>query len=523
MYNCNRSGIYLVMVKIPISILLFSIMVVSTLSAQSFLPITQGKIATDTTNTNGASWIDFDDDGDLDLFLSNANNPFGFNILYRNEGNDNFIKIKTGEVVNLQAATFGNAWADYDNDGLIDLVVINAFTKMGALLYKNLGDGMFRRNERFDIGNNAIKGFNGAWGDYDNDGFVDLVITHPARFVGLPITSNFLFHNEGDGSFTQVANTPITRTAAPFTNASWTDYDLDGDIDLFIGSGPANGTTAPDFIYKNLLKENGKVAFERLKETVFAKDSLDGQVWNWIDFDNDKDLDAYVTNWGGALGGLKNNLYRNDNGVYVKITKGALVEDVGISLANVWADFDNDGDLDVYVGNGSKQKNRYYKNNGDGTFTSIEKGHFVEQTKNTWGVSVGDYDNDGDLDLFVSNKTRYIKGGDVNFLYRNDLNNNYNWILIQAVGEKSNRSAIGAKVRATAKIAGKEVVQFREIGAQNTFLGQNDLRVHFGFHKAKKIEKIQIEWPSGEVDTYENIDINKIYIATEGKEMIPRK
>lgn len=329
----------------------------SVVKSQTFVPITTGAIATDTTNTNGASWIDFDNDGDLDLFLSNANIPFGFNVLYRNDGDDSFVRIKEGEVTNLQAPSFGNAWADYDNDGLIDLFVVNAFTNLGSLMYRNLNGGKFQRNESFDIGINAIKGFNAAWGDYDNDGLVDLVITHPARFVGMPITSNFLFHNEG---------------------------------------GP-----------------NG------------AK--------------------------------------------FTKITDGAIVNDKGISLANVWGDFDNDGDLDVYVGNdgGRGEQNRYYRNNRDGTFTSIQTGHFVEDSSNTWGVCVGDYANDGDLDLFVANKQGYVRGaGDVNFLYRNDLTGTNNWVLIKCVGEQSNKSAIGApRFGSRPKLTESRSPSFGKLGA----------------------------------------------------------
>jgi hypothetical protein len=509
-----------------VSILLLTCALINQSYAQNFVRVTKGAIGTDTTNTNGASWVDYDGDGDLDLFLSNANVPYGFNTLYRNDGGDNFTRIERGEVTNLQTPTFGNSWADYDNDGYPDLFIVNAYTKMGSLMYKNNGDGTFQRNERFDPGRYNVLGFNSAWGDYDNDGLVDLIVTHPAKFVGMPITSNFLFHNDGNGYFSSVQSTPITQISAPFTNASWADYDLDGDIDLFIGSGPANGTVAPDFLYKNLLKESGKSTFSRMNKETFTKDSLDGQVWNFIDYDNDSDLDTYITNWGGTFGGLKNNFYRNDGGPdssrYVRITKGDFVEDKGISLANVWADFDNDGDLDLYVGNG-RQANRYYKNNGDGTFTTITKGLFVEEVKNTWGVTFGDYDNDGDLDLFVSNKTTYVKGGETNNLFRNDLDNGNNWITIKLIGEKSNRSAIGTIVKATAKINSKEVTQLRVVGSQVTFLGQNDLRVHFGLGDAEKIDKIEFNWSSGQQDVFTGVKPNKFYTLTEGMNLIMSK
>ena len=494
------------------------------LAAQKFTLITKSDIATDTTNTNGASFVDYDNDGDLDIFLSNANTPFGFNTLYENKGNDNFVKISAGEVTHMQSVSFGHSWGDYDNDGLPDLFVVNAFTSLGSVLYKNLGDNKFSRNENYDITRSAALGFASNWRDFDNDGFLDLLIVHPAGgFVGLPTTSNFLFKNNGDdlGNFTPIVTTPITRGTAPFTNATWCDYDLDGDSDLFIGSGPANGTTAPDFLFKNLLTETGKASFERIRHKSFAIDSLDGQTWNWIDYDNDGDLDAYVTNWGGSVGGLKNNLYKNEGDTIIRVHQGAIANDVGVSLANVWEDFDNDGDLDVYVGNDGRQANRYYENLSDGNFKSVEKGHFVEAGRNTWGVATGDYNNDGRVDLLVSNKAGYITGGDVNFLYRNDTDNGYHWVTIQCVGEKSSKSAFGAKIRLTAKIDKVTVTQYREVGSNATFLGTNDPRAHFGLKQASKIDEIEITWPGGQVDKYKDVKPNQILVCIEGKSLNP--
>lgn len=489
------------------------------IQAQTFSLIAEGIIASDTTNTNGASWIDIDQDGDLDLFLSNANIPFGFNTAYRNDGNGTWSAWNLGEPTSLQTSTFGHAWGDFNNDGLPDLFLVNAFTQMGSLLYQNLGNGKFLRNERYDIGDNSIKGFHAAWADYDNDGWLDLVILHPARFVGVPITGNFLFHNNGDGGFTRIVNTPITQAIAPFTNATWVDYDRDGDRDLFLGAGPANGTLAPDFLYQNQLKESGKPGFKRISQPVFAKDSLDGQVWNWIDYDQDGKLDAYVTNWGGAKGGMRNRLYHAEDSTWTAVESGSLVEDRAVSLANVWADFDNDSDLDLYVANGASQVNHYYENLGQGNFKKHTEGHFINQPVKTWSATVGDYDNDGDLDLFVANKTGYIQGGAKNHLYRNDLQNGNHWLSIACQGVASNRMGLGAQLYLTATINGKVLTQYREVGANATFLGQNDLRAHFGLGTAPSELSLEIRWPSGQVDTYEALPLDKILTAVEGESL----
>ena len=489
--------------------------------SQNFTRVTSGALVTDSTNTNGASWIDYDNDGDIDLFLSNANSPFGQNSLYRNDGKNRFTPITTGELVNLQTITFGNAWGDFDNDGNIDAFIVNAYSKQGSLLYRNLGKGNFSRNERFDFNQRSVNGFNAVWADYDNDGLLDIMITHPAGFVGTPQTSNFLFHNDGNGIFSENISTPITGPVAPFTNATWSDFDLDGDMDLFIGSGPANGTVRPDFIYKNTLIENKRPGFIRLQDKQFAKDSLDGQTWNWIDIDNDGDLDGFITNWGFSFKGLPNNLYRNDNGKYVRVLKGPIVTDRGVSLPNVWADFDNDGDLDCYVGNAAPgNKNRFYRNDGNGNFTSEESGDFVNQVSNNWAITVGDYDNDGDLDLFLGTKNGYVTGQAVpNILYRNDLDDSNNWIIIKCEGKKSNRSAFGTKLWLTAEINGKLVKQYREVGSSATFLGQNDLRAHFGLADADEIKTIEVIWPSGTKQKFSQVKPNKIYKLLEGDKL----
>lgn len=486
--------------------------------AQQFTPIDAGDLTTDSTNTNGASFVDIDNDGDLDVFLSNAQSPYGQNTLYVNLGNDQFRRVDAGELTGLQTPTFGNTWGDYDNDGKPDVFIVNAFTSIGSLMYRNMGENKFIRNENYNQFQSDVRGFNADFGDFDNDGLVDLVVSHPAKFVGMPITGNYLFKNEGNGVFSEIKNTPVVAFSAPFTNASWIDHDMDGDADLFIGSGPANGTLAPDKIFRNMLKESGTAYFQPIRNEVFATDSLDGQVWNWIDYDNDGDLDGFVTNWGGVQGGLSNNFYENKGDTIVRSDKGPLTSDAFISLANVWADFDNDGDIDCYVGNGSNQPNNYYQNNGDGTFTAIRKGHLVETNKNTWGVCAGDYDNDGDIDLLVTNKTQYISGtGDVNFLYRNDLKNNNNWINITLSGVESNKMGIGAKVFITSENDETGAVnQYREAGASNTFLGDNDIRIHFGLGNGAVIKKITIQWPSGQRDVYEDIEVNNFYHAIEG-------
>ncbi len=326
---------------------------------------------------SGASWVDFDNDNDLDLFVNNDK-------LYRNDGNGVFVKLTTtlgsGQpIIANQIIGNGNSWADYDNDGDIDCFISSAT----SFLYRNDGNGVFTKITSGAIGNgSANRGWACAWADYNNDGYVDLAITHPANFVGAA-TTNHLLRNDGppNYTFTRITAGPIVTGLAPSTVGTWADFDNDGDMDYFIGAGPANGTTSTDYLYRNLLKESGSANFERITSGVMATDQQDGQLWNWIDYDNDGDLDAYLTNWGGTLGGLANRLYRNDNNVFTRVNTGEIVTDVGISLSSVWGDFDNDGDLDCYVANDGNQVDRYYSNNGNGTFTRVTNIATFSETK----------------------------------------------------------------------------------------------------------------------------------------------
>ncbi|MEL6820899.1 MAG: FG-GAP-like repeat-containing protein, partial [Calditrichota bacterium] len=435
--------------------------------------------------------------------------------LYRNDGGGVFVKVTNsgiGSANNNNGIGHGSSWADVNNDGFVDCFIAAAT----SALYVNNGDGTFSHVNSGDIGDGfANRGWSSAWADVDENGFVDLLITHPAGFIpGGPPTVNHFFFNQDGNTFAKVAqdSSDVTTGLAPYTVGTFSDFDQDGDQDLFIGSGPATGNPAPDNLYRNLLVETGTATLEKITGGIIATDPVDGQVWNWVDYDNDGDLDGFLTNYAATV----NNLYRNDDGTYVKMTSadvGSLVSDAGFSLANNWADFDNDGDLDVYVTNDGGTPAFYYVNNGDGTFTRDTQNVIVALNAGQSGASTGDYDRDGDLDLFVYSIAPAGRG-----LYRNESEGNGNsWINIRAEGVVSNRSAIGTRMRAKATIGGNAVWQIREVSAQNSFNAQNSLNVHFGFGDATIIDSLEITWPSDSVDVYENITINQFYVATESQ------
>ncbi|MEZ5013095.1 MAG: FG-GAP-like repeat-containing protein [Chitinophagales bacterium] len=497
---------------------LFFLLCTQVLTAQIFTKVT------DTSNDlvaapgaasgtyTGCAFIDFDNDGDLDLFWTRSG-------LYKNTGDGSFTKVLDSHIrVN---SGFGTTWSDYNNDGNID-VFISAGTAFGSVLYRNNGDGTFQQIQGGDLADSiALSGWGCAFADINNDTYTDIVIAAPFGFAGIT-DSNKLLINNGDETFYRLDTSIICQGTAPYTVPSWSDYDMDGDMDCFIGSGPANGTVAPDYLYRNELVETGmQNAFTKITTAPIATDGVDGQIWNWIDYDNDGDLDAYLTNYVGATGGvgMQNNLYRNNGGVFQKMTfadVGSIVSDQGLSLSSVWQDFDNDGDLDCFVTNDAG-KNTFYLNNNDGSFTKVTDEAPVLNNGSCYGATAGDYDEDGDMDLFVAGV------GAQKALYKNGSETNGNhWVTFTLRGNGpgivagSNVSAIGARVHVRALINGIAVWQMREISAQNSFNSMNALQAHFGLGNAPIVDSMIIEWPSGIRDTCVDIAINTAYSVQEG-------
>lgn len=476
------------------------------LFSQTFTKITTGPIESDTPSGGyaGASWVDYDGDGDLDLFT----NP---DFLYQNDGNGNFTRILDSGITGFSTGlNNGNSWADIDNDGDLDLALVNQGNNG---IFSNNGDGTFTKITDSDISAN-LNGWSAAWADYDNDGWIDLAITHPCGFIGA-CHSNWLFNNNGDGLFTEITDSDVNASLAAYTVANWIDFDDDGDFDLFIGSGEVSFNSL-DHIYINQLSETGSPDLVLQQTGVLFGDFRDGQNWNFIDYDNDGDLDAFVTNYKQDL---PNDFYKNNgDGSFTKLTDSDLgvhmVSEAATWLANTWGDFNNDGWLDVFITAdfGSPFGNHFYLSNGDGTFV-----HHFPSFANQMGsrsASNGDYDNDGDLDLFINATQNSLRG-----LYRNNLStgNDHNWINISLEGTVSNRSAIGAKVRIKATINGQSMWQRRDLSSQNAFCGQNSLRAHFGLGDATLIDSLIIEWPLGLKETYTAISNNQFLNFIEGQ------
>ena len=476
---------------------------------------------------SGAAFADYDNDGDLDLYIVNSSTKHDTdteipsNVLYRNNGNSTFTDVTNEAGVGNPVWGMGAAFADYDNDGDLDLYVTNY--KANAF-FRNEGSGSFIKFSS-KAGSIGHMGFGSAvaWGDYDNDGYLDLYFANYLDYGKLPRgdevffpydwygQSNVLLLNKGDGGFIDV--TESARVGGGFhltLGASFADYDNDGDLDIYLAND-----TDQNILYRN----NNDGTFTNTNGTddrSHTGDIRGGMGITWGDYDNDGDLDLFVTNWLDE----NNVLYCNNlDGTFTDVSAQSGIFESGLGKT-CWGteffDYDNDGDLDLFIACGHidpatwespSQSDIFLENNGDGTFTDISESVGIRSVPNGTGrgVAVGDYDNDGDLDLLV------VNCGEEAVLFRNDGGNQNNWLKILTIGKTSNRNGIGARIELT---AGKSR-QIREVISGSSYLSQSSLEVEFGLGQIGKIERIQILWPSGFKQNLTNVDVNQKLVFTE--------
>ncbi|MEL6250739.1 MAG: FG-GAP-like repeat-containing protein [Bacteroidota bacterium] len=459
--------------------------------------------ATGLTDNQGhswsASWADYNNDGYEDLYVTEFMHWKG-NYLYKNKGDGSFERITVGDMVNDRGAAAGSTWGDYDNDGDIDLFVSNNVRAVNHL-YQNNGDGTFTRVNAGDVSDYGGYCHNAAFIDYDNDGWLDLFVSDY-----MPTKFNMLYKNNGDGTFTTQTGTELSLEAKFSMGATWADYDNDGLLDVFV----PNGRNDNNSLYHN--DGNGK--FTKVTQGDIVSDGGNSTGSSWADFDNDGDMDLYVTNASNQ----KNFFYvNNGDGTFTKNTSSIISSEQGQSHGSGWLDLENDGDLDLIVGNDADNPNFLYTNNGDGTFTK-QSNTFTDDEENTMGLAFSDTDNDGDLDIFVANK-----GNQNNTFYLNSSGQCNNWKCFILQGERSNKSAIGAKIRVKATIDGQVIWQTREISSQSGggSSSQSTLRAYFGLGDATNIDSVVIDWPSGFEQHLTNVYTNdcQTIVEEEGAEI----
>ncbi|MDE0040430.1 MAG: CRTAC1 family protein, partial [Candidatus Poribacteria bacterium] len=345
--------------------------------------------------------------------------------------------------------------------------------------------------------------------------------------IAFEAQDNVLFRNDGDGTFTDVtAKLEMEANGGRSMQAIFTDFDLDGDLDLYV----ANDLT-PNFVYEN----SGDGTFADVSSESWAADFRGSMGLATGDYDSDGDLDLFISHWIDQ----ENTLYRNlcTEGSEISNAKSDKAEPIrfidesyGSLLAEIsmkdigWGtdffDYDNDADLDIFVANGStfqylempkfliRQKDRLFRNERDGTFIDVagEVGVGALPSRVGRGVAFGDYDNDGDVDVFV------VNNHDRAVLLRNDGGNRNAWLQVKLVGTADNRDGVGSKIRV---VAG-DLTQIREINAGASYMSFNSLTAEFGLGQEAIVDLLEVIWSNGTTERFSSVPVNQRVVITQG-------
>lgn len=448
------------------------------------------------TMSEGVGWGDFNGDGLLDIFVANFEDS---NALYINNGDGTFTDTAKPGVLARSDPSQGCALGDFDNDGDLDIYL--AQYGESNQLYRNKGNGKFddvAKDAEVDDGGN---GMTAAFLDYDNDGWLDIYVVNDGQ-------NNLLYHNEGDGTFEDVTLDAEVGYSGEGRDVVVGDYNSDGYVDIYVVN-----EDEPNIFYRN----DGEGAFEDVSAETGVDDSGVGRTAAFGDFDNDGDLDLYLAN--GDMNDVDRHLFfvNKGDGTFEEKRKAAKINVSGQRSSVTFLDYDNDADLDIFVIIWGSP-NMLYSNKGDGTFVNVAKDEKLRRVYSNYATAFGDYDNDGDLDMYLANSTfrgQFNLNGAPNVLYRNDLENDNNWLHIELIGMKSNLSAIGATIFVTTG----DVRQMREITSGG--LAQDSLTVEFGLGQAQKADIVQVSWPSGETTILSNVDANRLLVIKEGQAVEP--
>ena len=504
---------------------------------------------------SGAAWGDYNNDGWPDLFLVNVVGPITLTpeevrrsparcALYRNNRDGTFTDVSVEAGVDLRVWGMGAEWADYDNDGWLDLVVS---TYGENVLYHNNGDGTFTdRTRAARLGGKRGFWSGVGWADYDRDGFLDLYVTGYVKYSrpseptaaeqydvenpasinpnAFPPERNLLYHNNRDGTFTEVAaRAGVLGDQGKSLEAAWVDFDEDGWPDIYV----ANDVT-DNQLFRNL----GNGSFRDISHEAHVADYRSAMGLAVGDWDNDQDLDMYITHWIAQENALYTNLGHRSPGTHSgpavdfkdeadRYGLGQITLDF-VGWGTFFFDYNNDGKLDLFVANGHTFQRRdaprllapetaqlfWNRGVGHGFYdASTASGEYFHKAYVGRGAAFADYDNDGDLDVLVVNHD----GPAV--LLRNDGGNRDRWLKVKLEGRRSNRTALGARIRVVAD----HTTQVREVGAQASYLSQNDLNEHFGLGTIAEVDSLVVTWPSGIRQVWTGVASNQTLKLVEGE------
>ncbi len=473
----------------------------------AFTPITTGDPVAIPGGHRAATWADPDGDGDLDILVTRGAVVGENNDYYRNDGGT-FSHQPANAIGQDGLRADGASWGDFDGDGDDDLFVVSWYGELNAL-FENDGAGNFTRILTGDPVTVGTFSEDCAWVDYDADGHLDLFVASSGNAGEV----NRLYRNDGAGGLIAVTTGALVTDVRRSRHGAWADWDEDGDLDVFV----ANEANQLNQLYRNELVETGVAAFTSVAAGDATTDIGQSFSASWGDFDNDTDLDLVVANFSQQNDAVYvNQLVETGIPTLTRLAGDPTATSAGWNVCSVWADFDNDADLDLFMTNGfsttpgQTRRNFVFENVG-GAFVRDNVTPPGADLGWSFGASFGDYDRDGDLDLFVAN---WLDENQTNYLYRNDAESNGNaWLTVRCVGTASNRSGIGARLRATATIGGNAVTQTRIVSGSDGYCSHN-LEQHFGLADAGTVD-LEIRWPSGTLQQLNAVAVNQHLVVVE--------
>ena len=506
--------------------------------------------------SGGVILFDYDRDGWLDIYFTNAptvamslKGQKAKGALYHNNHDGTFTDVTDKAGIGTPCFAMGGAVGDYDNDGWPDLYIT---CYGGNVLYHNNGDGTFSDVTKKAGVADGRWSTGAAFGDYDGDGFLDLMVVNyvdlrlnalpefggapNCKFRGLDVqcgprglkgSGDSLFHNKGDRTFADVSKAAGVNDPSGYYGMQvvWGDFNNTGRPDAFV----TNDST-PKFLYKN--EGSGKFSEIGLESgTAVNEDGAEQASMGLAvgDYNHTGRPSLYITNFSDEY----SLLFRNDgdwNFTDVSYKAGVAVPSLPyVKWGAAFVDLDNDGWLDVIAVSGHvypqvdtlpsgaryREPKILQMNQKDGTFcdASTQGGAALREPQVSRGLAVGDLFNDGNMDVVINN----LDGAPV--VLKNHGVAGRHWVSFELAGTKSNRLAIGARL----KLVAAGITQTEEIHSGGSYLSQNDLRVHFGLNQATKIDSLEIRWPSGKVETLKDLEADKFYSALEGQGVVARE
>ncbi len=450
--------------------------------------VTTGIVATDAGSYTMSAWGDYDNNGYQDLAVVpwndgcwSCSSPV---LLYKNTNGTFTVGNNIIEDVTLSCN--GVTWGDFTNDGKLDLYITRYFSKSKFLFRRDSVE--FTMINSSPIATDQSSSTGCSWGDYDKDGWIDMFVSNGQN------QNNALYKNNGNGTFTKITTGAIVNDGGDSRGCQWGDYDNDGWLDLFV----VNYQGQLCFLYKN----NGNGTFTKITNVAPVQYVGWGAGCSWADYDNDGWLDLMVT-----YNNDNNRLYHNERNGTFTLTTLAPSNEFGWSYYPVWGDINNDGYLDLFVPKRSSSNNALYINNNGTSFTKVTSDIVGQQGGASDAGSMADFNNDGKLDLFVSNGS--TSNPINNYLYQNITSNSNNYIVLKLKGCTLNKSAIGVKV--TLKAGGKRMLRYVQGGNGS----QSMLWPHFGLGAATVVDSIIVDWTSGNRQILTNVSVNQFLLIDE--------